>query len=342
MYRTLAAPEEEPAMARSADAPHHSVHPSGYSAAPVGGREQMLFSLQGSAGNRAVTRLVEQGGVAPPAGEPQGGEATLAPEEPLAEFNELTEAESEDGGTAEEGIETAAGHAPALPLRIQGPATMWWMEGFSPASYLTSTTLATNLPGTGTFAWAATGPLAFSDPAVARPTVTTTGASAARRDATISVTHTPPGGRRKRASYRLTVLAPNELRHLSNVDSADATWTYVSDIHYRIVDQFGVTLPSAVPINERFTAAPTADAAGMNWSTSINGSTVVSPVDWMDHIGGAAAGATPAAVAPNHANAGDAVYHWPGEWRVGSLSIGLGKLVATVTWQKYRGRARHL
>jgi hypothetical protein len=115
---------------------------------------------------------------------------------------------------------------------------------------------------------------------------------------------------------------------------------------------FVTTAPDAIaklPVSETlkpaligFTAAPTADAPGMNWSTSINGSTVVSPVDWMDHIGGAAGGATPAAVAPNHANAGDAVYHWPGEWRVGSLSIGLGKLVATVTWQKYRGRARHL
>jgi len=332
-------------MAREAEAPHRSVHPSGYPAAPVGGHEQMLLWMQGSAGNRAVARLVEQrrtalAGPMPAAGQPESGDAALAELEPLAEFNELSEQESEAADTTE--AETLAGGAPSPPLRIQGPAKMWWIEGFSPASYLVSTTLATNLPAAGVFAWSVTGPLALSDPAVARPTVTTTGASAARRDATISVTHTPPGGRRKRASYRLTVHAPAALQHISNIDSANATWAYVSDIHYRIVDQFGTTLPSAIPINERFTAAPTADAAGMNWSTSINGSVVVNPADWMDHIEGETAGHTPAPVGPNHANAGDAVYHWPGEWRVGSLSIGLGVLVRTVTWQKYRGRARHL
>jgi hypothetical protein len=355
-YRTLVAPDEELSVARSAD-PHRTGHqPSGRANSPADDREHVLLALQASAGNRAVARLMEHPAdsaaapVLPPVSHPESEDASLEEPEPLAEFNELSEEEASPPmatpAAAPAGTDIAEAAppsaAPAAPFRITGPANLWWIDGFSPASYRVSAPLATNMPATGTFAWAVTGSITLSDPAVARPTVTTTGASTARRDATISVTRTAPGGTRQRASYRLTVLAPAALRHLSDVDAVDTTFGYVSHVHYRIVDQFGVTLPSAIPVNERFTAAPTADAAGMDWRRGAEGSVLAGPADWMDVIQGEASGHTPTPVGPTHANAGDAVYHWPGEWRVGSLSIGLGTRVATVTWQKYRGRARHM
>ncbi|MEV6637157.1 hypothetical protein AB0M54_41145 [Actinoplanes sp. NPDC051470] len=309
----------------------------------ISGRAQALFALQGSAGNRAVARLME------PAGHPESEEATVAEPEPPGEFNELSPEESEpmSAPAAEPaGTDTAAppvsapSAAPAAPFHIGGPTGLWWLDGFSPAGYKTSATLSTNTPAAGTFAWTVVGPLGLSDPAVATPTVTTTGASTARRDAKISVTRTA-GGKTQKASYKLTVLAPDALGHLRNVDAADGAFGYVSHVHYKILDQFGTTLPSAVPINEHFTAAPTADAAGMDWRRGNEGAVLAGPADWMDVIQGESSTHTPTPVGPAHANAGDAVYHWPGEWRVGSLSIGLGRRVKSVTWQKYRGRARH-
>jgi hypothetical protein len=175
-YRTLVAPEEDLSVARSADPHHTGHHPSSHPDAPADDREHVLFALQGSAGNRAVARLMEHRAEAaaspilPPVSHPESTAAGLEEPEPLAEFNELSEEEA-----------------------------------------------------------------------------------------------------------------------------------------------------SAPP------ATPTAAPAGST-----------------DVIGGETSGLTPAPVGPAHANAGDAVTHWPGEWRVGSLSIGLGTLVATVTWQKYRGRARHM
>ncbi len=86
----------------------------------------------------------------------------------------------------------------------------------------------------------------------------------------------------------------------------------------------------------------TSDFPGMNWRRGTEGSATVSPSDWFDHIQGETAGHVPVPVAPGAAGAGTAVYHWPGDWRVGSLTIGKGSHVASVVWQKNRGFARHV
>ena len=283
------------------------------------------------------------------------------PEEPHAVFdeagNELAQAPpatDEPDGMAGDGVAGAtdlgvdnlgatatAGAAAVSRTVIVGPRELWYFDGETPADYAVSSRLRTNRAG-GTFRWSVSPQLSLSSDADAAPTVTTGGASVTRRDAWVRVEHTAADGTLTNASYRMTVRAPNTLVHGVDVCSADATWGYDCQIHYSIQDNVGDTLPRDVPINERFTAAPTADSPGMDWRRGAEGAALVNPADWFDHIQGETAGHTPAPVGPGDPGANDAVYHWPGDWRVGSLTIGSGRLVATVTWQKYRGHAEHL
>lgn len=217
---------------------------------------------------------------------------------------------------------------------------MWNFDGESPADYRVSSGLSTNRTG-GAFRWSVSPQLSLSSPTAATPTVTTVTPSVARRDAWIRVRHTDNAGATTAASYCLTVFAPQSLSHLRNVDNADAAWGYHTEIHYRIRDQFGTNLPRNVPINEQWSGAVVADFAGMNWRRGAEGAATVSPADWHDMIQGESAGHNPTPVGPGHADASVAVYHWPGDWRVGSLTIGNGRQVSSVTWQKNRGFARH-
>jgi len=279
--------------------------------------------------------------------------------EPLAVFdaegNELAEAQipmEEQEGEVEEPAVEAAIQPSAAPVAapaaggvartlIMGPRQMWFFDGVTPAGYLVSSQVRSNKVG-GTFNWRVSPQLTLSSAAAPRPIVTTNGASVVRNDASIGLTHTAPDGTISKASYRMTVRAPNMLVPLGDVCVPDATWGYDCQIRYSIEDNIGDTLPRNVPINEQWTAAPTADFPGMDWRRGAEGAALVNPANWFDHIQGETAGHTPAPLGPADADAAVPVYHWPGDWRAGSLTIGNGRLVASVTWQKYRGFAEHL
>jgi hypothetical protein len=281
------------------------------------------------------------------------------PEEPLGEFNEEgigrlaappvsaaeeaetvpNYAETATGAEAPGGAQsTQAASAPRTVIR--GLREMWNFNGESPANYAVSSRLSTNRTG-GAFSWSVSPQLTLSSAADATPTVTTVTPSAARRDAWIRVRHTAAGVTTA-ASYRLTVFAPNSLTHLRNVDNPHPSLGYESEIHYSINHQFGAVLPRNVPINEQWTGPVVSDFAGENWVRPAEGSATVNPADWHDRVTGERiAVAHPTPVAPTHADAGVAVEHWPGDWRVGSLTIGNGRRVSSVTWQANRGFARH-
>ncbi|MBL27101.1 MAG: hypothetical protein CMM50_06065 [Rhodospirillaceae bacterium] len=265
------------------------------------------------------------------------GETTTAGTETETESAAAAEAAPAEGAAAP----PAAAPAPAAPkpLLLFGPRELWYFDGETPATYTVSDTVKSNKSG-GVFAWTVSAHLTLSSASAAEPVITTA-SSSPRRGATVALRHTAADGTVTRASYALTVRAPDSLNHLRNVDTADATWGYDIEVHYSIEDNLGTTLPRNVPINEDFTAAPTADFAGMDWRRGGEGSATVSPADWFDHIQGETAGHTPTPVGPAHADAGVAVYHWPGNWHVGSLTTGSGTNVASVTWQKNRGFARH-
>jgi hypothetical protein len=142
--------------------------------------------------------------------------------------------------------------------------------------------------------------------------------------------------------FRITVRAPHRLVLNQNfVHMADATWGYETHIHYRIEDQFTDLLPSSVDINEQWTTGVVADSPGMDWRRGSEGAAVVSPADWFDRIQGETSTHTPTPRNPCSPLCNTAVYHWGGQWFVGSSTIGSGRRVQTNTWQKFTDHAEH-
>jgi hypothetical protein len=237
---------------------------------------------------------------------------------------------------------------PPVPVSIDGDPEMWWFGGERPPTYPLEQALTANTGGKpGTFRWQILSGLPFADfngaPTEVGPTarLTSKHKSSARDDVEVKLEFTGASGEWGEVTRRFTVLSPDALGFLRNDDLADPTWGYETFVHYEIRDQFGSVLPRNVPINEQWSGSVVPDFAGMDWRRGGEGSATVSPTDWTDHIQGELAGHTPAPVGPTHASAGVAVYHWPGMWQVGSLVIGRGVWVISVTWSKSRGRARH-
>jgi len=298
-------------------------------------RVQFLTQLQQTYGNRYVQRMLQaRAGVNKP-WDRRKPETAM----PMPETQVRNQAEEEEG-EEEELLQAGGGGAGAGTTGIRGPREMWYFNGETPANYTVSQRLSTNRAG-GTFSWSVSPQLTLSSPTDVTPTVTTATASNARNDAWIRVRHTDASGNFSAASYRVTVLAPDSLDHLRNVDNADPVWGYDCEIHYSILDQFGTTLPHNVPINEQWTSGIVADFPLMNWRRGPEGSATVNPADWYDHIQGELATHFPTPLSPGHLLAGIPIYHWTGDWRVGSLTIGDGTLVRSVTWQKNWGYARH-
>src|SRR5207253_10600673 len=154
-----------------------------------------------------------------------------------------------------------------------------------------------------------------------------------------------PQGAKQLFAARTTVLSPNHLEQLSEIDSAHAGYGYESHIHYRIVDQFGRILPMDVPINESFGTEQLADCDPMTWRRGPEEGRLVSPDDWFDQVQGEVLGRRPSALptpcGPMSPNANLPVCHWAGDWRVGNVRIGTGRPVRLgVVWLKHLGFAR--
>jgi hypothetical protein len=235
-----------------------------------------------------------------------------------------------------------------VPITIAGNSELWFFNGTTPASYPLQQVLTANSGGVaGTFNWSLNSGAGFADfsgsatAAGASATLKSKLQSAARDDIEVKVDFTGAGGEVGTTTKKFTVLAPDSLNFLRNVDKTDATFAYETEIHYSIFDQFSTVLPRTVPLNEQFTATPTADFAGMDWRRGAEGGATVNPADWFDRVQGETSDKTPTPVAPTAADAGVAVYHWPGRWQIGSTTIGSGKTVRSVTWSKSKGFARH-
>lgn len=222
--------------------------------------------------------------------------------------------------------------------RISGPASVWWFNGETPAGYATTITLTASPAGASSYNWAV---VSGADKVTVAPsgnTLRVTGANASTlREVGIQVTVNGVGSR----TFNLSVRAPHRLVFINNAHNADATWGYETHVHYRIEDQFSDVLPAAVPINEQWTTGVVADFAGMDWRRGAEGAATVGPADWIDRIQGETAGHTPPPQNPCSPLCNMAVYHWGGQWFVGSSTIGRGRRVQTNTWQKYTDHAEH-
>jgi Domain of unknown function (DUF4157) len=238
----------------------------------------------------------------------------------------------------------------AVPVTILGDSELWWFNGERPSAYpLDQALLATAGSIPGTFRWEILSGITFADfngfPTAVGPSalLTSKAPSGSKDDVEVKVEFTGAAGETGVATKKFTVQAPNSVRFIRYDDHTDPVYVYETNIHKAPVDQFGTDLPRGVEVNEEFTAPPTADFPGMDWRRGSPGGGFIVPPNWLfDIVGGETPSHTPTPVPPTHADAGVAVYHWPGIWRIGSSSIGKGRRVEAVTWQKYRGRARHL
>lgn len=243
-------------------------------------------------------------------------------------------------------------------IEIKQSDDLWWFNGESPAGYKVSVTLTATGATTGSFQWdvtAGTDKVNFENNATIfsatdRNTVglKSIGASAAAANVTKDVTIRLTYNGTVVGDFNTVVFAPRQLVFLRFRDNADATFGYLSEIHYKIQDQFNQTLPNNVVINERFTTGQTADFNGTNWRQSLQcGATGICPTvasaDWFDMIGGENLALPPIPIpqAPQTPLGNVAVAHWDGEWRVGSPNPGRGLRVQTNRWSKFRDHARH-
>jgi hypothetical protein len=226
---------------------------------------------------------------------------------------------------------------------------LWWFNGQMPAGYTLMVTFTAQPANLANYVWTVTGGdkfLAFSNNTATITTATNTttgmGIGASKKMNDVKVTVTVNGN--ASTPTELTVRAPHSLMFINDVDNADATFGYASQIHYAVLDNFATVLPANVPLNERFTGRVVADFAGTNWRRGPEGGTTVAPANWYDQIQGenlAMMGLVPVPQAPQTPLGAVAVDHWPGEWQIGSATIGAGVRVQTNTWQKYRDHARH-
>jgi hypothetical protein len=241
----------------------------------------------------------------------------------------------------------AAATATPVPVTITGDTELWWVDRAAPAGYPVQQSLAATAPVAGKFVWTIPSGGAFANFSGSltrrgpRALLTSRAPSGAVDDGEVKVEFTGDAGEHGEDRRRFTVFAPDDLGHLGDTDAVDPTFAYVSFIGYDIRDQFGTVLPRQIGINEQFTAQPVADFPGMDWRRGAPGAELVSPASWADKIQGETSTHTPTPLAPGSAGAGVAVYHWPGVWRAGSRRIGGGREVKRVTWQKFRGFARH-
>lgn len=245
-------------------------------------------------------------------------------------------------------------------VKIRQDKMIWYFDGVQPLSYQTTAQLTIQgAPTSGDFQWQVlSGPVVLengtsnmtkpnSDPTME---IKSTGASAPAVAVTPDV-HIQVSVNGLAVKYSTAVFAPEELSPLpltgNTTDMADSTFGYLSFVHYEILDQFGQPLPAIfIEINEKFTTGQTSDypPTTTSWRQSTASSTFVGPNDWNDMIGGenfAFSPLVPVPVSPTDPNANVPVAHWDGEWRIGSLTIGAGRLVQTNRWQKYQGRALH-
>lgn len=221
---------------------------------------------------------------------------------------------------------------------------MWYFSGEQPPGYVTSARLSSTAAGEVIWSVSPSSRLTLSDSTDRAPMVTAVEPSRGLGDVSISCVVFESASAVARATVSLTIRTPAALVPLRDDRLPSLVYGYESHICYRIVDQFGETLPTQVPINEQFTSKQVADYDGMNWRRGPDMGVRVHPAYWYDRIGGEVIFnfPNPFPTWPSGKDASTKVSHWSGDWRVGSLRVGRGKLVRSgVVWKKSRGFAEH-
>lgn len=241
---------------------------------------------------------------------------------------------------------------------IKGKNVVWWFNHEEPDNYETDIRLDALPAGQGPYKWKIVkgadiaqflsnggSEVTTSQPAVRVQSKAAPDKNSGKVEVRVTVNNVQSG------PFTITVKTPYRFVYLMSADKADATFGYLSEIHYKIIDQFGKLLPADVPLNEHFTSAAIDDwAAGTaTWrqgeecgSSHVCGS--FPPGSWFDLIGGENLAYTPLRPVPQHPHKplqSVLVQHWTGGWRVGDGHPGRGVHVQNNWWQKWQDHARH-
>ena len=276
------------------------------------------------------------------------------------------------------GCSPAVTAGPICPsVMISAPThTLWWFNGVNPDGYSTDITLEASPSGDPPYTWSVTGNANEVTFLPHQSVVTTTtsdnkvtiyAAAASCEPNDIQVTVSTQGV--TSAPFPLSILTPHSLLFLTQEDHPDATLGYLSDIYYRILDQFGKdSLSHRIYLNEKWTTpdftcvykTSTGDCAA-NWPKPIEDECSANtecpfplpPNDWADEIGGVPlANVPPPVPTPTSPSLGSnlltcdspkqtLVQYWPGQWWIGSATPGDGVLVQENNWYRFINHGRH-
>ncbi len=142
-----------------------------------------------------------------------------------------------------------------------------------------------------------------------------------------------------RTATALPQSAPS-MKHKGATHSSHATFAYETHENYEVLDDKGVPM-KGFDVNEKFTTAPTNDAAKCDWRRGAAGGLHAPGSTFFDNMQGEVSSKTPTPQNPQAPLGSTKVQHWTQEWYVGSTTPGKGTKVQTNTFQKYRDHAAH-
>lgn len=253
-----------------------------------------------------------------------------------------------EGGCVNQPYEANTSASFSVSPNITGPGTLWWFNGESPSNYSTSATLIVSQVSTGSYTWEITeggDQLRFNDNSTSKTTssnsvtVKTIGFSTTENQVAVRVTvngQTSP-------TLRMTIRTPYKLDSLYVNSVADNQRGYITELAYKVIDQFTAVLPYDVPINETL-GTQVNDYSGTNWTSNAPNGAILSPSGFADYL------APPIvfqSMIPIPNNPGSdppnvKVMHKDQAFYVGSVTGGSGRKVQTDVAQHYLDRGAHL
>jgi hypothetical protein len=232
---------------------------------------------------------------------------------------------------------------------ITGPSTLWWFNGANPANYSTSVTLIASTAITVSYSWTittGTNQLRFDDNSTSKVTssnqATVKTINFSTNPNEIGVTVTVNG--QTSPTLHMTSLTPRSLDPLTPRHDPDTQRGYISQMIYRILDQFGTVLPFNVEINENFTSSTAVDYPGMNWPPSVPNGDITAPDHLVDFIAPPVvfSGMVPIPNLPQTPLGNVKVAHISQEIYVGSQTLAAGRRVQSDVSQQYQDHGAHL
>ncbi len=235
--------------------------------------------------------------------------------------------------------------APVISCNTSGCPQVWWFGGQAPSGYATQITLSATAGST--YSWTIdSGGAEINTSSLSGSTlaVISTGASFSHSAGAVSISVTVNGV--TSAPFAVTPLEPYRLVPGQPQDSADATFGYLSQAPYTILDQVGNPLPSSISVNEQWSGATVNDDSSTNWIWGTAGAYTTppsAPAAFEDYMEGQYYSPTPAPVpqydglAPH-----DPVQHRGQTWQIGSATPGTGLEVQSDVLQAYVNARRHL